>query len=262
MRIIGLCSFWDESPTWLAAHPAACAKLVDHMIYVDGAYFLYDKDGASSGVEAHDAIARGCHAAGIGHTLYVPETCWMGNEVEKRAFMFRLAESMSTEEDFYCVIDADTFLTGGDTVRARRELQSGEYDAYNVQLVERWDWNSGPDGALILPGEAAGAPSSSSSSLTCVFRAIRGLTVKGAHYLFGYEDPQAKWGFQALWGPCTEYDVAPAGDLQLEFEHWSKFRPKDRREAAENYYRVRDDAKVERTTRNFIETVDGNLAET
>ncbi len=262
MKIVGLCSFWDESPTWLAAHPAACARFVDHMIYVDGAYLLYDKDGASSGVEAHDAIARGCHAAGIGHTLYVPQTCWVGNEVEKRAFMFRLAESMTTEDDFYCVIDADTFLTEGDCVRARHELTEGDYDAYNVQLIERWDWNNGPGGSLIIPGDNVGSPSVSSSPLTCVFRAIRGLTVKGAHYLFGYEDPDAKFGFRALWGPCTQYDVAPAGDLHIGFEHWSKFRPADRRKAAETYYQVRDDAKVERTTRNFIETVDGEIAET
>jgi len=261
VKVVGLCSFYDESPTWLAAHAAACAKFVDEMVYVDGAYFLYDKDGASSGVEAHDAIARGCHAAGIGHTLYVPNTAWMGNEVEKRAFMFRLAESLTTEDDWYCVIDADTFLTNGDPVIARHDLESGEFDAYNVELLERYDWNVGKDGALIIPQHGEGASSMASSKLTCVFRAIRGLTVKGAHYLFGYDDPDAKWGFRALWGPQTEYDVAPAGDLQLEFEHWSKFRPADRRTAAETYYKRRDDARIEQTTRNFIETVDGNVAE-
>ena len=262
MKIVGLCSFWDESPTWMAAHPAACAKFVDHMIYVDGAYFLYDKDGASSGVEVHDAIARGCHAAGIGHTLYVPQTCWMGNEVEKRSFMFRLAESMTTDEDFYCVIDADTFLTEGDGQLARQDLERGEYDAYNVNLIERWDWNSGKDGALIVPQDGHGAPNISDSKLTCVFRAIRGLTVIGAHYLFAYPDENAKWGFRALWGPTTEWDVAEAGDLDLGFEHWSKFRPADRRKAAEDYYQLRDSLKVERTQRNFIETVDGTVAET
>lgn len=261
MKIVGLCSFWDESPTWLAAHPAACAKFVDHMIYVDGAYVLYDRQGASSGVEAHDAIARGCYAAGIGHTLYVPETAWVGNEVEKRAFMFRLAEAMTTEDDFYCVIDADTFLTAGDPVIARHDIEQGGYDAYNVSLVERWDWNTGKDGALIIPQEGEGAPSVSASKLTCVFRAIRGLTVRGAHYLFGYDDPDAKYGFRALWGPCTQYDVAPAGELQLDFEHWSKFRPADRRTAAETYYRIRDEHKVEQTTRQFVETVDGDIAE-
>lgn len=261
MRLVGLCSFYDESPTWLAAHAAACARLVDHMVYVDGAYVLYDREGRSSGVEAHDAIARGCYAAGLDYTLHVAGP-WIGNEVEKRAFMFRLAEAITTEEDYYLVVDADTFLTRGDPQLARADLELGEHDAYNVSLVERWDWNTGQDGALIIPQDGEGAPGLSASPLTCVFRAIRGLTVKGAHYLFGYEDPTAKWGFRALWGPSTEYDVAEPGTLQLDFEHWSKFRPADRRNAAQSYYAIRDQHGIEKTTRNFIETADGGIKET
>jgi hypothetical protein len=261
VKVVGLCSFYDESPTWLAAHPAACARLVDHMIYVDGAYFLYDKDGRSSGVEAHDAIATGCESAGIGHTLFVPDTPWMGNEVEKRSFMFQLAEQMTTEEDWYVVIDADTFLIDGDCARARNQMSSGEYEAYNVHLVERWDWNTGQNGSSIVPTTNAGAPNKSSSPLTCVFKALRGLRVFGAHYLFAVQDPDWKWGLKALWGPSTEYDVVPHGQLNLDFEHRNKLRTFDRAQAARDYYRVRDDAKVERTQRNFIETVDGDIAE-
>jgi hypothetical protein len=261
VKVVGLCSFYDESPTWLAAHPAACARLVDHMIYVDGAYFLYDKDGRSSGVEAHDAIATGCEAAGIGHTLFVPDTPWMGNEVEKRSFMFQLAEQMTTEEDWYVVIDADTFLIDGDCARARNQMSSGEYEAYDVHLVERWDWNTGQDGSSIVPTDNPGAPNKSSSPLTCVFKALRGLRVFGAHYLFAVQDPDWKWGLKALWGPSTEYDVVPHGQLNLDFEHRNKLRTFDRAQAARDYYRVRDDAKVERTQRNFIETVDGDIAE-
>lgn len=260
MKLVGLCSFWDESPTWLAAHAAASARLVDHLVYVDGAYALYDKDGASSGVEAHDAIARGCHAAGIGHTLHVPETAWVGNEVEKRAFMFRLAESLTTEEDWYVVIDADTMLTRGDPDLVRHDLDQGDHDAYDCDLIERWDWNTGPDGALIVPGDNPGTPSWSATPLTCVFRAIRGLTVRGAHYVFCYPDATAEWGWRALWGPSTEMEVATPGRLDVGFEHWSKFRPLERRNAATEYYHRRDTAKVEQTTRNHIETVDGGLA--
>lgn len=261
MRVIGLCAFWDESPTWLASHPAACAQLVDHMVYVDGAYFLFDKDGSSSGVEAHEAIAMGCQAAGIGYTLHVPQTPWINNEVEKRSFMFQLAEQLTTEEDWYVVIDADTFLIDGDCARARAQMESGEYEAYDVHLVERWDWNKNEDGSSIVPTTNAGAPTKSSSPLTCVFKALRGLRVYGAHYLFAVKDPDWKWGLKALWGPSTEYDVVPHGQLNLDFEHRNKLRTYERAQAARDYYRVRDDAKVERTTRNFIETVDGEIAE-
>lgn len=261
MKLFGLCSFYDESPTWLAAHVAASARLVDHLVFVDGAYVLFDKDGRSSGVEAHDAIARACHAAGIGFTLHVPETPWLGNEVEKRAFMFRLAESLSTEDDWYVVIDADTVYTDGDREIVRQVLAETELDAFNVRLLERYDWNTGPDGALIVPRDGSGTPSVTDSPLTCVFRAIRGLTVRGAHYLFVHPDPDARYGWRALWGPATEYDVAPAGDLEISFEHWSRFRPKDRRDAAQTYYQRRDSLRLERTTRQAIETIDGDVAE-
>lgn len=261
MKVVGLCSFWDESPSWLAAHPAACARLVDHMIYVDGAYYLFDHQGSSSGVEAHDAIAAGCQSAGIGYTLHVPDGPWMGNEVEKRSFMFQLAEAMTTEDDFYVVIDADTFLIDGDCARARAEMERGEHEAFDVHLVERWDWNTGEAGAPIVPTGNPGAPTKSSSPLTCVFKALRGLRVHGAHYLFAVPDPDWKYGLKALWGPNTEYDTVPTGELNLDFEHRNKMRAYERAQAARDYYQVRDDAKVERTQRNFIETVDGDIAE-
>lgn len=261
MRIIGLCSFWDESPTWLAAHPAACARLVDHMIYVDGAYALYDHRGRSSGLEAHSAIAAGCESAGIGYTLYVPDSAWLGNEVEKRSFMFQLAEQLSTEEDWYVVIDADTFLIDGDCDRARQELQTADVEAFTVNLVDRWDWNVGPDGVPIIPSNNPGAPTRSSSPLTCVFKALRGLRVYGAHYLFAVKDDSYKYGLKALWGPTTEYDVVPHRHLELDFEHRNKLRTHERAQAARDYYQVRDNAKIERTARNFIETLDGDIAE-
>lgn len=260
MKLVGLCSFYDESPTWLAIHAAASAKLVDHIIYVDGAYLHYDREGRSSGVECHDAIARACHGVNVGHTLHVPDRVW-DSEVEKRGFMFHLAEQLTTDQDYYIVIDADTILTTEHVNFARDDLEQGDFDAYNVNLLERWDWNVGKDGALIIPQDGEGTPTVSSSKLTCVFRAIRGLTVMGAHYLFVHPDENAKWGWRALWGPGTEYDLAPAGDLELNFEHWSKFRPADRRKAADDYYKLRDNLRLERTSRTVIETVDGDLAD-
>lgn len=261
MRIIALCSFYEESPTWLASYVAAASRLCDHILFVDGAYVLYDREGSSSGVESHEAISRACHAAGISYTLYVPETAWIGNEVEKRATMFRIAEAISTEEDYYAVLDVDMPITRVDRAQVRADLERGEFDVYEGSLLERWDWNTGPDGALIVPGENPGTPSISASWHRFLFRAIRGLTVSGAHYLYIYPDETAKWGVRALWGPGTEYEVAPAGRLEVDIEHWSKFRPKDRRQAAKDYYDRRDNARIERTTRNYVRTVEGGLEE-
>lgn len=248
MKLIALCSFYDESPTWLAAHAAATARLVDHIIYLDGAYVLYDADGASSGIEAHDAIARACHAAGVGFSIHVPATPWIGNEVAKRAFHFSLAEAMTTADDWYVVIDVDHILTSLDAAQVRADLATGDHDAYDATLMERYDSAS-------MAG--ADLPSESRSQHTCFFRAIRGLTVRGAHYVYAYPDPDARWGWRALWGPHTQLDVSPPGTLQVEFEHWSKFRAAGRRQAAKDYYDRRDQARIERVSSNYIETLDG-----
>lgn len=261
MKLFALCSFYQESPTWLASYVAATARLCDHIVFVDGAYVLYDSDGYSSGVESHDAIARACHAAGIPFTLYVPETAWLGNEVEKRAFMFKLAESLSTEDDYYAVLDVDMPVTRVDREQVRQDLERKEFDVYEGSLIERWDWNTGPNGALVIPRENEGTPPLSACWHTFLFRAIRGLTVSGAHYLYVYPDETAKWGLRALWGPGTEYDLATAGRLSVDIEHWSKFRPKDRRNAATDYYTRRDNARIERTSRNYVQNVEGELEE-
>lgn len=261
MRIFGLCSFYQESPTWLASFVAAASRLCDYLIFVDGAYVLYDREGASSGVESHDAIARACHAAGIGFTLHVPSTAWVGNEVEKRAYMFRLAETLSTEDDFYAVLDVDMPITRVDRELVRSDLERGEFDVYEGSLVERWDWNTGPDGALIVPGDNPGTPAVSATWHRFLFRARRGLTVSGAHYLYIYPDEGSEVGFRTLWGPGTTYEIEPAGRLEVDIEHWSKFRPQDRRQAAIDYYTRRDNARIERTTRNYVRTVEGGLEE-
>ena len=63
--------------------------------------------------------------------------------------------------------------------------------------------------------------------------------------------------FAAAVAACMEGGKAAL----LRVEHRNKLRTYERAQAARDYYRVRDDAKVERTTRNFIETVDGEIAE-
>jgi hypothetical protein len=253
VKIVGLCSFYDESPTWLAACVAGAARICDHLVFVDGAYFLYDKDGSNSGVESHDAIARACHAAGVGYTLHVPDGCWMGNEVEKRAFMFQLAEQITTEQDWYLILDADMIVTSVERELVRLDLEATDLDAMNIEVLERTD-------VYALGGHPVGA-NSNTFSFRGLFRALRGLTVKGAHYVYAHPDADARSGWRALWGPHTHFDVAPAGDTPITVEHWSKWRTGERAEAAWDYYRLRDQLNVESITSNHIETVDGTTAE-
>src|ERR1700744_6380021 len=89
MRIIGLCSFYDEEPKLLAAMLASGSKLpIDHWVILDGAYGSYPGGHASSRIEQHEMIARTCNGLGVGWTIHVPSTTWRGNEVEKRDRLF------------------------------------------------------------------------------------------------------------------------------------------------------------------------------
>ena len=250
MKIVGLCSFYDESSTWLAACVAGAARICDHLVFVDGAYFLYDKDGSSSGVESHDAIARACHAAGIGYTLHVPDGCWMGNEVEKRAFMFHLAEQVTTEQDWYLILDADMIVTSVERDLVRLDLDATDLDAMNVEILERTD-------VYALGGHPVGA-NSNTFSFRGLFRALRGLTVTKAHYVYAHPTGD---GMRVLWGPLSHFEVVDAGDVPITIEHWSKWRTSERYERAWDYYRLRDDLNIEALQRNYVETVDGQRAE-
>jgi hypothetical protein len=41
MSVVGLISWWDESPTWLAASITSLGRFCDHVVALDGRYALY-----------------------------------------------------------------------------------------------------------------------------------------------------------------------------------------------------------------------------
>ncbi len=95
MRLIGILSWYDERPDWLAATVASLAKAqVSHLVAVDGRYALYPDSRPSSPGVQHDAIVETCRGAGMGLTMHIPTEPWAGNEVAKRTFCFELAETV------------------------------------------------------------------------------------------------------------------------------------------------------------------------
>lgn len=100
MKLVAMLSWFDEKPAWLSTVVSSAAVAgCDHIVCVDGPYSLLTLTGSSSGVEQHDAIIRAASVAGIGLTLHVPDRPFIGNEVEKRSLMFRLALQITTEDD-------------------------------------------------------------------------------------------------------------------------------------------------------------------
>lgn len=130
MKLIALLCWWDEPESWLAATVASLARIgVDHLIAVDGGYYLYPDSTARSGIEQAVTIMNVCDALDIGLTLDRPKTRWIGGEVEKRTYMFQLAAAIGTiGEDWLFIIDADEVITAADD-GLKAELAACEHDS-------------------------------------------------------------------------------------------------------------------------------------
>jgi hypothetical protein len=255
MKIVAILCWYDESPTWLSHVIAGAARAgCSHVVAVDGPYALYSSTERSSGVEQQDAIARACHASGLGLSMHVPDHAFIGNEIEKRNLAFRIAEQVTSEDDWLLVVDADMVVTRA--LGLRHDLEGTELDVASVQLVDRYDWHT-DDGRSILP-DGSGVAQKTSHAHRALFRARRGLEVVNAHFIYRYPHGE-DWRY--LWGP-ENWNLEPALNLpNVEIEHWTRQRNAHRAELQKAYYATRDEARVERVGRLVMETVDGEIAE-
>ena len=127
-------SWFDEDPRWLTASVTAFAKLCDHVIAVDGAFFAYPEARPASGGDQAESIVAAARAAGIGLTIHVPQTVWMGNEPAKRSCYARLVNALATPyEDWMLVLDADEEVSWVSPL-ARRDLEKTDLDAAEVGI--------------------------------------------------------------------------------------------------------------------------------
>lgn len=228
MKIIGLLSWYEESPAWLAECVSSAARLCDHLIAVDGPYAAFP--GALkkpfSGTEQADAILRTAAGAGMGCTVHAPRQPWWGTdwggEVEKRDFMFKLGQTFATPQDWFFRIDADEVLTQV-PADARDRLARTDLDVAEVTL---WEREASPD--FVDISEDYEMP------LRCLYRALPGIRIEQAHYVVmaGIGDRR-----KVLRGDGSILREEPAEQLSdMRLEHRSQQRPKGRKRLKESYY--------------------------
>ena len=105
MRLVGLLSFFDESPDWLYKSVVSLSALpVTDLVALDGPYPLYPSEDDTSPDSNYEAIEAACRDTGIALHYFSEGRL---SEVEKRSRMFEIAEGFTTEDDWYMVIDAD-----------------------------------------------------------------------------------------------------------------------------------------------------------
>jgi hypothetical protein len=236
-RIIGLLSWYQESPVWLAATVASAAKVCDHLVAVDGAYFLYPDGRNRSGSEQAAIITDTATACGMGATVHTPQSTWEGNEVEKRSFMFRLAETVAQPDDWYFVLDGDeVILDIPDDFKAR--LAATDLDVGEVTFWEHQDPQQDPK--LAKAARQFEWSGHHRYPIRILFRAIPGLKVEGNHYTYITPDGRLLWGNQ------VESQQEPALDCRdLLIEHRTHLRDLARRADAQRYYKTRDATGIE-----------------
>jgi hypothetical protein len=235
VKVFGLISWYQESGVWLAAAVASAAKVCDHIVAVDGRYALYPNGRAYSSGEQSAIIQEVATSNGMDCTVHTPTSPWENNEIEKRAFMFRLAESLSTStKDWYFIIDADVVV---DQVPEdfRDRLDATDFHCAEVKMWE-------PDDVYTTPAKAKAAQSmdwpTNEFRCRCIYRALPGLTVTRNHYTYVLPDGRALWS--------NDGKQADALDLtDLRCEHRTNFRELSRRNTQRDYYQRRDAAGVE-----------------
>jgi hypothetical protein len=213
---------------------ASCAGLVDAFVAVDGAYGLYPNGQPASDPGQREAIERTATAHGVACKVHVPSHRWAGNEVEKRAFMFRYAlESATPGRDWLLIIDGDQVVERMDASAVRSALATTTLDVAVASSRMQKD----PD--EFQPNRS-------------LFRALPGLTVEKAHYNYTtVRDGRRVY----LWHPepvaeRSGAQAEPTLDLtrHLLIRHRSEPRPAERMAARARYYVHRSIRELSRFT--------------
>lgn len=233
MKVITCLSWYNESPAMLAACISSVAPFTSHLVAVDGAYAFYPDAQPCSPADQVTVIRDIAAANGLGVTIHQPKTAWLANEVEKRSFMFRLAEAHAEPNiDWYYIADADEQVTGLHIdplpVLANSDHDSGE--------ITYW-WHRPHE----TPAERPFAtPLKEQQGIVKFFRAVPGLHVDGAHYRYRAGDGRM------LWNPGPGDKPDPPEDLRAIYvQHRNQERDLWRAQEAATYYERRDANRIE-----------------
>lgn len=209
-----LISWYDEKPEWLGEAVASVAIFSNQVIAVDGAYELFPGGSHRSGLDQSAEIRKAALGYGLACTIVEPTYLWK-SEIQKRNAMFSIAEALTSEHDWYFILDADEYIEKGPTT-----FDNVTEDVIDVNVN---------NGRFDRPYPK-------------FFRAIRGLRARSNHWTYALPDGRRFWGHGH-----RGVELVPAANMidNVTIIHRADDRTKSRRNAALGYYRIRDHAGVE-----------------
>lgn len=243
-RIIGLVSWWDESPTWLAATITSMGRFCDHVVALDGRYALYPDQRLQSGTAEVQTIIETARAAGMGVTLHTaPRT--FADEMEKRTHLFRLGSlEARTEQDWFFVLDGDEVVI---EAPPRHEitalLDNTPADVVTATLFERTDPHH--DAWRTELGTKLQVEWRYECATPRLWRALSDMRVVGYHY--NYVGERLDGSTVELWGQDGTVNRAQWASLCGKFvlENRNRLRGMQRDADRQQYYTDRDAVGLE-----------------
>ncbi len=240
MKIVGLLSWYDESPGWLGTAVAGFARVCDTIVALDGAYALYPGARACSHPNQAETIMQAAEASGAGCIIHRPNEVWRDNELGKRNQLLRLAGSLDlTTDDWLIVFDADCHILRISPDNIRAKLAATDLPIATYTYLDGKDFLSDPKIRDQVRDHEI--DTEWTGRTRDVFRWDPTLRVGLQHWLYSAErDGERVW----IRGPESQ-DEACQLDRDLVIYHRTADRAKVRRDAQAYYYKLREQHGVE-----------------
>lgn len=244
MRLVGVLSAYSESAHWLATAVSGFARFCDAIVYCDGAYAAYPQARARSQPEQAEAVLQAAEAHDVACIVHRPKDLYE-SEIAKRNHTIQLARAL--DPDWLIVFDSDEHIMRCDPARIRRTLETTERHVVTHVLLDGKDLMADPG----LEAHAVRTDASVEWTIRTrqCYRWTDDLEYRHTHYFVGGTyDGEWHW----LRGPdlCAgeQHRASPADhfDRALVVNHRTASRAKVRRDAMVEYYRRRDELKLER----------------
>lgn len=250
-KIIGILSWFDESPTWLAATISSMASICDHVVAVDGRYCHYDDPRIVSSMAEHDAIVNTARGSQIGLSMLVPTRTWR-DEMEKRTAAFQMAQIVAdAHTDWAFVLDGDEVLVENRLGKARviEELDRAAAAGVSTVTVTLRDIaDQHKDEQRTRFGQALAVEHVIDCRVPRLFRMHENMRVVGYHYNYIGDDehgnPIELWGNDETCQHRTPW-ACFTDDLVIDHRHEQRALVRKRRRA--QYYEDRDACGIEKT---------------